>query len=130
MSPRSSLVYRAANPIDAQLVADELRGHGVGCEITGGYLSGAIGELPPGDIVAVRLHDPREAGRARALIEALEAARRDPRPDWSCEACGERVGGEFGACWRCGAGAPPDDGPAPEGPSPGDAPARRGTRAF
>ena len=41
------VVYRAAGPVDAQLVADELRAQGIGCEISGGYLSGAIGELPP-----------------------------------------------------------------------------------
>ena len=124
------VAYRAANLIDAQLVADALRAEGVGCEVTGGYLSGAIGELPPTDVIAVRLHAGADEDLARGIVEAFEAARRRPRADWTCAGCEERVGGEFGACWRCGTDAPPDDGPAPEDPSPGDAPARRGTRAF
>ena len=124
------VAYRAANLIDAQLVADALRAEGVGCEVTGGYLSGAIGELPPTDVIAVRLHAGADEDRARGIVEAFEAARRRPRAHWTCAGCGERVGGEFGLCWRCGADAPPDEGPAPEGSAPHGAPARRGTRAF
>ena len=108
------VVYRAAGPVDAQLVADELRAQGIGCEISGGYLSGAIGELPPTDVIAVRLHASADRERARELVEAFELARRRPPPDWTCEGCEERVGGAFGACWSCGAAAPSIDGARPE----------------
>ena len=111
------VAYRAANLVDAQLVADELRAHGVGCEVTGGYLSGAIGELPPSDVIAVRLHDRHDEARARDVVESLEAARRHPRPDWTCEGCEERLGGEFGACWSCGRAAPPVPDEAPRAPA-------------
>lgn len=100
------LVYRAANLVEAQLVVDELAAGGLSAEVTGRYLSGAIGELPPGDIVGVWLHEPSQTDRAREMIDAWEATRHAPHADWRCNSCDEFVGGEFGACWRCGASAP------------------------
>lgn len=100
------LVYRAANLVEAQLVADVLVAEGIGTTVTGGYLSGAIGELPPSDVIGVRVHDDREEPRARALIREYEIERRTARADWFCRGCGERIDGAFGACWRCGAPAP------------------------
>lgn len=99
-------VYSAATLIDAQLVVDELAAGGMQAEITGRYLSGAIGELPPGDVIGVRLLQPRHEERARALIAEWEATRQRPGPDWTCPRCRERLGGAFGACWQCGGAAP------------------------
>ncbi|MEE9320333.1 MAG: DUF2007 domain-containing protein [Granulosicoccus sp.] len=98
-------VYRAANIIDAQLVMDELQAGGIQARISGRYLSGAIGELPPGDVIAVWIDCDQHVARARALIEDFEMSRLKPRPDWLCRTCDEIVGGEFGACWNCGAHA-------------------------
>ena len=101
------LVYRAANLVEAQLVVDELAAGGMRARVTGSYLSGAIGELPPSDVVGVWLDEPRHLERARALIDEFEATRRTPSAaDWRCPGCGEEVGGEFGACWSCGRRAP------------------------
>lgn len=99
-------VYRAANVVEAQLVVDELAANGLSAEVTGHYLSGAIGELPPGDVIGVRVHDPRDEDRALAVITSWEAERRRPRPDWFCSRCQERLGGAFGSCWSCGEAAP------------------------
>jgi len=100
------IVYRAANLVEAQLVVDELAAGGMRSRVTGTYLSGAIGELPPGDVLGVWLDEPRHVERARAMIEDYEATRRARHPDWRCDPCGETIGGEFGACWQCGARAP------------------------
>ncbi len=100
------LVYRAANLVDAQLVSDVLVAEGIRTEVTGGYLSGAIGELPPSDVIGVRVHDDGDAERAKALIHDYEAERRTSRADWFCRGCGEKIDGSFGACWQCGAVAP------------------------
>jgi hypothetical protein len=35
------------------------------------------------------------------LRRELEAARREPRADWTCAACGEQVPGTFDVCWNC-----------------------------
>jgi len=96
------LIYSAANMVDAQLVVDELKAGGMEARIVGGYLSGAIGELPPTDVIGVWLEQESHRVRARAMIDEFEASRRSPQQDWWCARCEERIGGEFGACWKCG----------------------------
>lgn len=49
------LVYQAASVLDAQLVCDMLLDAGFNAVVRGGYLSGAIGELPPDTLVAVSI---------------------------------------------------------------------------
>lgn len=48
-------VYQAASVIDAQLVCDLLKDEGFDAVVHGGYLSGAIGELPPDTLISVYL---------------------------------------------------------------------------
>jgi len=96
------LIYRAANLIEAQLVVDELKAGGMQAHVTGSYLSGAIGELPPGDVIGVWLEQEQHRTRARSIIDDFEASRQLPAADWYCASCSEVVGREFGACWNCG----------------------------
>lgn len=102
------LIYRAANQLDAQLVVDELRAGGIRARITGSYLSGAIGELPPSEVIGVWLDEAQHHERARSIINDFESSRRQPGRDWQCAGCGEWAGGEFGACWKCGRSRPVD----------------------
>jgi len=81
-----TLVYQAANLVDAQLAADELTHGDIVCEVTGQYLSGAIGELPPTEVLGVRVLDPADEQRARRLIA-----------EW-----------ELSVCWQCGEPEAPD----------------------
>ncbi len=99
-------VYQAATVVDAQLVADALTEADIACELTGQYLSGAIGELPPGDVLGVRIHDATLEARAREVIADWDLARKRVRDDWFCRGCGEQIGGAFGLCWKCGAAEP------------------------
>lgn len=98
------LIYRAANLVEAQLVVDELKAGGMLAHITGSYLSGAIGELPPTEVLGVWLAQEQHIERARSMIEEFEASRHRPEADWFCPGCSETVGREFGACWNCGMG--------------------------
>lgn len=100
------LIYRAASLIEAQLVVDELKAGGMQAHVIGSYLSGAIGELPPSDVIGVWLDEAQHSDRARALIDEFEAARQHPEKDWCCARCQEWVGGAFGACWQCGQARP------------------------
>lgn len=96
------LIYRAANLVEAQLIVDELRAGGMAAHVTGSYLSGAIGELPPTEVLGVWLLEEAHEERARAIIDDYEQSRQMPAQDWKCEQCGEWLGREFGACWQCG----------------------------
>jgi hypothetical protein len=102
------LIYRAANLIEAQLIVDELKAGGMRAHVTGSYLSGAIGELPPTEVIGVWLVESQHTERARLLIEEFEAGRRQADIDWQCTGCQEQVGQEFGACWQCGKVRPPE----------------------
>ncbi len=88
--------------VEAQLIVDELKTGGMQAHITGSYLSGAIGELPPGDIIGVWLLQEQHTERAREIIDDFEASLQRPAADWQCGQCHEPVGREFGACWNCG----------------------------
>ena len=101
-----TIVYRPANLVEAQLVADELEEAGIACEVTGQFLSGAIGELPPTDVLGVRIMDAAQESKALRVVADWETNRRRVRDDWCCQQCGEEVGGAFGACWQCGTAEP------------------------
>ncbi|MBX2880054.1 MAG: DUF2007 domain-containing protein [Granulosicoccus sp.] len=96
------LVYRAANLIEAQLVVDHLRDSGLQARITGTYLSGAIGELPPDDVIGVWLLEERHYQRARDIIDTFEAGRQSSRGNWQCKGCDEWLSHGFDICWQCG----------------------------
>ena len=59
-------IYRAANPVDAQLIVDLLAADGIAAFIQGQYLSGAVGEL-----LRVWVAD-ESVDRARVLIAVRE----------------------------------------------------------
>jgi len=76
--------YHAANPVDAQLAVDLLAAEGIDAHVQGGFLSGAAGELPVGELLRVWVGDD-DLVRAKALLAArsrgegaLEADAVDP----------------------------------------------------
>lgn len=94
--------------VEAQLIVDELQAGGMRARITGSYLSGAIGELPPSEVIGVWLDQVQHSDRARAVIEEFESSRKKVTRDWQCDRCQEWAGREFGACWQCGQSRPYD----------------------
>ncbi len=94
-------VYSAGNTVDARLVCDMLIGAGLDASVTGGYLSGAAGELPVDSIVSVWLTEPLHEWRARELIEAFERERQSDALDTSCQHCGAETTTAFTQCWQC-----------------------------
>jgi hypothetical protein len=79
-----------------------LEAEGIGCWVRNELLSRLAGEVPFTEC-ALELHLAHERDRPRA--EALLAAWRRPPPPasaWTCPGCGERIEGQFGACWQCG----------------------------
>jgi len=65
------IVYRAENIIDANLVKNALEHEGIPAFVSGQYLTGAAGELPPLALVNVMVAEI-DWPRARAIAEALD----------------------------------------------------------
>ncbi len=97
------IVYRAANIVDAQLVMDELRAAGFQVRMSGSYLSGAAGELPPDQVITVWIDSDRQYDRARLVVAEFEASQRAGGADRPCGQCNEMLSPQFGKCWKCGA---------------------------
>lgn len=66
------IVYEAENIIDANLVKNVLEQEGIPVFISGQYLTGAIGELPPMGLVNVMVPDS-EWPRAREIAQRVDA---------------------------------------------------------
>ena len=99
-------IATAANVVEAQLLADELRSGGIEVFVSGGYLTGAIGELPPDSVLRLYINNEQHRERATEMIAQFDAARRKEIPRRWCAHCEEWIDGQFGHCWQCGASMP------------------------
>lgn len=66
------IVYRAENIIDANLVKNALEHDGIPAYVSGQYLTGAVGELPPMSLVNVMIAEI-DWERARTIAERVDA---------------------------------------------------------
>ena len=81
------IVYQAENIIDAHLVKNALEHDGISAFVSGQYLTGAVGELPPIALVNVMVA-AIDWPRARAIAERIDAALSERRagPDtWAAD---------------------------------------------
>jgi hypothetical protein len=69
---RVRIVYEAENIIDANLVKNVLENEGIAAFVSGQYLTGAAGELPPLGLVKVMVAEI-DWPRARAIAESVDA---------------------------------------------------------
>jgi hypothetical protein len=94
------------NLLEIHHLKNLLEAEGIRCWIRNEYLARLAGEVPFTE-VSLELHVLRESDHARAE-EVLRAWRRARPlgPAWTCAGCGERLEGQFSACWRCGASRP------------------------
>jgi hypothetical protein len=67
------IVYEAENIIDANLVKNALEQEGIAAFVSGQYLTGAAGELPPLALVNVMVAEV-DFLRARPIAERIDAA--------------------------------------------------------
>jgi hypothetical protein len=109
-------VHTAESIIEIAHLRNVLELAGIACYVRNERLGGAVGEIPfvecwP-ELWVLRNGD---ALNARGLLDTARAAV-VPAPDWTCRNCGERVEGQFDACWRCS---------TPDGPAAGTAGAER-----
>ena len=70
-------VYEPSSAVQAHLLQDVLRQHGIASHVQGEHLQGAIGELPAGSLVRLLVDDADYAPARRALDEWERAAPMD-----------------------------------------------------
>jgi len=76
-----------------------LEAAGIRAMVRNEFLSSAMGELPPGECqVELWILDESDLRRAEEVLYTRPIV----DSDWTCS-CGERLGGQFTQCWRCGA---------------------------
>jgi len=96
-------IYDARDRLDAQMCADYLEDRGVRTHVQGGFLQGAVGEVPPDYRMSVHVVHDRDEGLAHELLaEYLQPVPEDARA-WRCPRCGETIEAQFDICWNCGA---------------------------
>ncbi|MBG4622764.1 DUF2007 domain-containing protein [Pseudomonas aeruginosa] len=78
-------VYEPADLLEAEMLVGMLASEGIAAHVSGRHLVGAIGELPPGGLLAVLVAD-EQTERARELIVAYNAAA--PLAEEPPEPCG------------------------------------------
>jgi hypothetical protein len=82
------IAYRAESLIDAHLVKDALEREEIPAFIAGEYLTGAVGQLPAIDYVAVMVPES-SAAAAEAVVRGVEAQLAEARAalgDWDGDA--------------------------------------------
>ena len=81
------IIYRAENIIDANLVKNALEAENIPAFVSGFYLTGAIGDLPPMALVNVMVSEI-DVERARTVAQRVDADLAEFRAnpdDWSAE---------------------------------------------
>lgn len=101
-------VHVARHATEAHLIRGFLESNGIEAMVRGEFLTSGWGELPA-DVCSVWIIDDAQYQRAdRLLVDFLSGAlaRRAAGCPWTCAQCGERLEGQFTACWNCGAMRP------------------------
>jgi predicted RNA-binding Zn-ribbon protein involved in translation (DUF1610 family) len=95
-------VFQASDVTDAQIVQGLLEGNGINCVVKNADVLSPAGELTfASEWPEVWVDDDSDVAKAMELI----ANRENPAAkasDWTCPKCGEKIEGEFDACWKCG----------------------------
>ena len=94
--------------MEAHLIRGFLLSHGIDAEVRGEYLTSGWGELPV-DVCSVWIKDDLQFEAANELLVAFlkgSFARQFSGESWTCPRCGEKLEGQFTACWSCGAAKP------------------------
>ena len=102
------LLVRSPDRLQAYLLRDILRMHGIAAHVFNEHMTSIVGDVPP-DVAMPQLwlDDERDLDRARAVLaaHAQDARRNGAR---ICRACGEENPATFELCWNCRANIWPD----------------------
>lgn len=93
-----TLIYQAANSIQAHCIKGMLEQTGIEVTLTGEALQGAVGELPATGLTIDLYIHPAQMPRAEKLISMYENA---SPTQWRCTNCHEINESTFEICWQC-----------------------------
>jgi len=100
-------IYSAETLVQIEHIRALLQSEGIRTTVKNQYLSAGWGELPAFDCwPELWLVNERDAERARCLLREYLQPEDSHSQDWLCAHCGERIEGQFGQCWNCGADKP------------------------
>lgn len=103
-------VYSAQDGLFVEYLQQLLEEQGIPTVLRNQFLSGGVGELPPNECwPELWVTNDADASAARQLIDDAIRDLDTPRENWTCPNCGERIEGQFTACWNCGYSASPTD---------------------
>lgn len=102
-------VYTSSDFLIVGHLAEVLKRRHINCLVRNLYLAGGAGELPPTAIWPELWVADEDYELARRLIDEVLGTTGLPGPAWVCTGCGERIEGQFAACWNCATPAPPED---------------------
>jgi hypothetical protein len=87
----------------ALLLKELLEGEGIACLLRNEELFAAMGEIPFIECLPeLWVVDDEIYPRARVLLDGWLQTDEHKAEPWVCPGCGERLEGQFGACWKCG----------------------------
>lgn len=87
----------------AGILKEILAKEGIDCVIRNEQLSSAMGEIPFLECYPeLWVIDDEVYPRARIIVEGWLETSSETSVPWICPECGERLDGQFGACWSCG----------------------------
>ncbi len=96
-------IYTSPDRIVVFHLKNILESYNIDCIVKNEFLAGAAGELPPHECwpeLWVRENDQYD--NAIKILEKVWNSDNITQPSWTCTRCGEKLEGQFTACWQCG----------------------------
>ena len=104
------LIFAAYTTAEAHLVKGLLESEGIMAEVRDEMLAGILGDIPLMQNRPSVWVEDRDAARANEIVRDFQHERVEKGDAWRC-ACGEILGAQFTACWRCGCSRPEQSRP-------------------
>jgi len=96
-------IYTAPDRLMVFHSKNVLESYNINCIIKNEFLMGAAGELPPNECwPELWIEDAKNYDRALKILEKHGNISEIISPPWTCTQCGEKLEGQFTACWQCG----------------------------
>ncbi len=93
-SPERLIIFHFKNVLES---------YHIDCVVKNEYLAGAAGEIPPNECwPELWVKNDDKYDKALKILDKNRFSTPSTAPDWTCTRCGEKLEGQFTACWQCG----------------------------